>query len=136
MHPALIRISVAKRTIRASSTRHWLQTRKPIIAQSQLQSRLLRCISTETAPGHKSSGIDSEKSEFVLDEGNFFVLALCCLAFYHSFFIYLFYFSPEHEFLCICSSCSIFGLTQHVAIYKILDVDRSDVTDCLEFADV
>ncbi|KAB8293356.1 hypothetical protein EYC80_007678 [Monilinia laxa] len=72
MQPALIRVSVAKRTIRASSTRHWLQTRKPIIiAQSQLQTRLLlRCISTETAPGYKSSGIDPEKNTYETEPPN------------------------------------------------------------------
>ncbi|ESZ97838.1 hypothetical protein SBOR_1783 [Sclerotinia borealis F-4128] len=47
MKPSILRASIIKRTIRASTTRYWLQTRKPIIAQSQ--------------PRYKSSGSNPEK---------------------------------------------------------------------------
>ncbi|TEY55073.1 hypothetical protein BOTCAL_0233g00160 [Botryotinia calthae] len=56
MQPSVIQRAVVQRTIRASTTRHWLQTRKPIITQSQL-----RCLSTETASEHNSNGFNSEK---------------------------------------------------------------------------
>ncbi|TGO56655.1 hypothetical protein BCON_0075g00460 [Botryotinia convoluta] len=56
MQPSVIQRAVVQRTIRASTTRYWLQTRKPIITQSQL-----RCLSTETASEHNSNGFNSEK---------------------------------------------------------------------------
>ncbi|KAF7912507.1 uncharacterized protein EAF01_001528 [Botrytis porri] len=56
MQPSVIQRAVVQRTIRASTTRYWLQTRKPIIAQSQL-----RCLSTETSSGRSSNGFNPEK---------------------------------------------------------------------------
>ncbi|CAD6443107.1 4ec08f58-92a2-4737-a96c-2de7c5278db4 [Sclerotinia trifoliorum] len=57
MQPSIIQRSLAKRSIlRASTTRHWIQTRKPIIAQSRL-----RCISTEAASENKSDGSNPGK---------------------------------------------------------------------------
>ncbi|KAF7928779.1 uncharacterized protein EAE97_009621 [Botrytis byssoidea] len=56
MQPSVIQRAVVQRTIRASTTRYWSQTRKPIITQSQL-----RCLSTETASEHNSNGFNSGK---------------------------------------------------------------------------
>ncbi|KAF5876411.1 uncharacterized protein Bfra_002815 [Botrytis fragariae] len=56
MQPSAIQRAVVQRTIRASTTRCGLQTRKPIITQSQL-----RCLSTETASEHNSNGFNSGK---------------------------------------------------------------------------
>ncbi|KAK6608321.1 hypothetical protein H4I95_03701 [Botrytis cinerea] len=56
MQPSVIQRAVVRRTIRASTTRHWLQTRQPIITQSQL-----RYLSTESASEHNSNGFNSEK---------------------------------------------------------------------------
>ena len=60
MQPSVIQRAVVRRTIRASTTRHWLQTRQPIITQSQL-----RYLSTESASEHNSNGFNLEKREFV-----------------------------------------------------------------------
>ncbi|TGO23026.1 hypothetical protein BPAE_0146g00040 [Botrytis paeoniae] len=54
MQPSVIQRAVVQKTIRASTTRYWLQTRKPIITQ-------LRCLSTETASEHNSNGFNSGK---------------------------------------------------------------------------
>ncbi|TGO76413.1 hypothetical protein BELL_0157g00120 [Botrytis elliptica] len=56
MQPSVIQRAVVQRTIRASTTRYWLQTRKPIITQSQL-----RCLSKDAASEHNSNGFNSGK---------------------------------------------------------------------------